>query len=85
MTHTKGPWQTMMYRDDGLVVVSQKGAYVAKCSGISAVIDSEDELKANARLIAAAPALLDACRAAYDGDGDWRALLEDAIAYAVRA
>jgi len=37
---------------------------------------------ANARLIAAAPDLLEACKAAQEGTGDWRAMIDLAIARA---
>ena len=98
MSHTPGPWhyaepnkshqRPMVWRDSD-------GYLIADCSGATVV--GYDEAKANARLIAAAPDLLAACRAlcaAYDNgeaiggemaweqvDDSW-ALAKDAIAKA---
>ena len=49
--------------DAELMVISvAKGTYIAKVSGISAIIDNVEELEANALLVAASPRLLDACK-----------------------
>ena len=60
--HTPGPWSVTEYENELLVTSEKSGAYVALCDGISATIDSSEELQANARLIAAAPDLLHALK-----------------------
>ena len=64
-THTKGPWDVVTRRLDHIVdgsdalVLVGNGFFVAACSlGAEPPRDTE---KANARLIAASPALLEAC------------------------
>ena len=54
--HTPGPWQISKKSIDA--VVTDAGNYVADC-GLSIVIP-DDEQRANARLIAAAPDMLEA-------------------------
>lgn len=70
--HTPGPWKVMpeeAHRDYIRIRGTQLGCiykianvHVA-CGGGSAVQKEVDECRANARLIAAAPELLEACRA----------------------
>jgi hypothetical protein len=65
MTHTPGPWQTVN-ADDGDILIENGDPYG---NGIvAAIITSEsyftdDQCEANARLIAEAPAMLEALRA----------------------
>lgn len=54
---SRGPWKALHYWDEGWTVVSDGGNYVALCSGVSAVIDDDDEIADNARLMAAAPTM----------------------------
>ena len=80
--HTPGPWRISdeIYIRDA----SRNGAYIAEIDPMTDFEGNEAEADANARLIAAAPALLEALQALYDdykqladsGDaGFWR--LED--------
>ena len=54
---SRGPWRAQHYRHDGWHVLSDGGNYVALCSGISGIIDDDDEIADNARLMAAAPTM----------------------------
>lgn len=79
--HTPGPW-TAERQPHGYHIGPQP-------DGVCTIHDNSDgskrdEQAANARLIAAAPILLAACQAAQDGKGDWRALIDDAIAHATQ-
>lgn len=59
--HTPGPWSTASdpcHFDSQTTVVAANGARVAEVTG-----SAFDEAEANARLIAAAPDLLEACKA----------------------
>ena len=59
--HTPGPWkinQTTLYRGEEMIS-DESGQFIA---GIS----NRDESEANAKLIAAAPEMLDALKAVYD-------------------
>src|ERR1700676_739230 len=58
MTHTPGPW---LY--DGMAIHTNDGIMIA---GLSSVCKTAKEIDANARLIAAAPELLAACRAQHE-------------------
>lgn len=63
MKHTKGPW----YIQYGFNVFGEGNRLVASAGGYSTNADSGEhvlENEANARLIAAAPALLEACKLA---------------------
>lgn len=62
--HTPGPWKVDKYIDSGKpsLSVSANGSEVAQASSWAG--DGADEAGANARLIAAAPELLEACREA---------------------
>jgi hypothetical protein len=86
---TPGPWQ--LHKIAATSVVGSKGFVVAACGGHSNNMadpdELHDELCANARLIAAAPELLDACRKAlYALKGrEHDQFLRDAIAKATGA
>ncbi len=60
-THTPGNWYA-----DGEMVFSEHGSRVADCTQNEEDfrVPSDSEIEANARLIAAAPALVDACNEA---------------------
>jgi len=60
-THTPGPWTIKQATSSAMVSVYAGGFNVA-CTGSANV--EEDNADANARLIAAAPELLEACREA---------------------
>ncbi len=60
MEHTKGKWETR-WRD--IVVKDNNGGQFRICTMIQHINEAEKEDKANARLIAAAPELLEACKA----------------------
>lgn len=98
MTHTRGPWKVMTLTDSGLpAVVAHDGPVIADVSKWTSVAVSDpDGILSNARLIAAAPELLEACklalnliRLAEDGTG-WTAgtegfgIIKQAIAKAER-
>ena len=57
MNHTPGPWE-LGYSDLGSQIISSADGYVAVVHYWSR---PEQEMKANARLIAASPDLLEAC------------------------
>lgn len=66
--HTPGPWSvsSMMHLEDinktsGTygIKVSPNGHWIAKLHPLNGIVESGDELRANARLIAAAPEMLD--------------------------
>lgn len=66
-THTSGPWQYVTGDDwDGATVQTINGRIVACCDGCdipgATKEPTTEEAKANARLIAAAPEMLDALR-----------------------
>ena len=66
-THTQGPWQAVTGDDwDGATVQTQGGRIVACCDGCdipgATMEPTTEEAKANARLIAAAPEMLNALR-----------------------
>ena len=62
--HTPGPWHSMEFSD---VVTSQSGWVVARGGPVGGSRPAADEeVWANARLIAAAPDLLEACITAID-------------------
>jgi hypothetical protein len=72
-THTQGPWRATTTngidtKEPWMVWSDEKGAAVAHVYARSEMASgSYDEQHANARLIAAAPELLEACRAALFG------------------
>jgi hypothetical protein len=92
MTHTSGPWTVIEKCEGTQVIVSGPEDWV----GVALVYgDTDEEAEANARLIAAAPELLDAIELAYDllntmttseysrgGDANVRHVLRTAIAKA---
>ena len=67
-THTPGPWEIepKERRDHPLFVADGEGNRIARCDGlnISDFGPTPEQAKANARLIAAAPRLLDVCKTA---------------------
>jgi hypothetical protein len=82
--HTPGPWKIEDGEPNSQIV------YIVESDGESTIgeIDlsgdgiDEEIGQANARLIASAPDMLEALRAAQDAKGDWRALVDAAIAQA---
>ena len=89
--HTSGPWQVVTGEDwDGATVQTQGGRIVACCDGCdipgATKEPTTEEAKANARLIAAAPEMLDAlktlhaCHRAFSGSDDWTTLDDEARA-----
>ena len=70
--HTPGPWEAQQITDEGeerglaFIVAANLGGLVGAAMPWPTEYDSGDfsRIKANARLIAAAPALLEACKAA---------------------
>jgi len=64
MSHTKGPWKVYFTKDGGKII----GIGDAEGAGVTdphfGLWSSGEEQEANARLIAAAPDLLEACKAA---------------------
>lgn len=68
--HTPGPWHVTPsggIAGDGEAVVLNWESDVAECSGAKAINNGFGRAEANARLIAAAPDLLEACQTALDG------------------
>lgn len=59
-SHTPGPWILKPYRKDFSIGISGESEYVVTVTGMS------EKDKANARLIAAAPELLEACKDALE-------------------
>lgn len=83
--HTKGPWET-----SGLnISTSRNGTYYLVQNGLDSDSAGMNELRANARLIAAAPELLDAVIAAHaylcdkDPRADARHEIKDLIKSAI--
>ena len=73
MSHTKGPWriQEQIDKETGMVYLS--GHNWIGFAGIIVEMDGglpSKEGQANARLIAAAPELLEACKALYNAKGN---------------
>ena len=62
--HTPGPW--VISATDDTVVIDATGREVAAIDGDYNDPDTWPQMEANARLIAAAPELLEAARAAYE-------------------
>lgn len=83
MSHTPGPWKVKSDYN----VFGVGGRLVANSGGHSGSVRPEEiheENKANARLIAAAPELLEACKAlllALDGDGEMAGILDTTDGY----
>lgn len=66
--HTPGPWKRIegdrFKHDDSAGVTDGRGTYIA-CALDMNRYDKDEEVEANARLIAKAPALLDACESIF--------------------
>lgn len=89
MSHTPGPWT--IHKRSATSVVGSKGFVVAACGGCSTnAVNPDDlhaELTANARLIAAAPDLLEALEElmqlciedGWTAEGHWNAKARAAI------
>lgn len=77
-THTPGPWRT--YQGDGRWIVATTSSWAYAATGLIPQLDAETE-EANARLIAAAPDLLEACKQVivYGADADDAILWTDVI------
>lgn len=60
--HTPGPW----LQTSGVLVASAEGRCIADCGIMQAVGYPLDVAEVNAKLIAAAPTLLDAAKKAFD-------------------
>jgi hypothetical protein len=79
VTHTPGPWRI----EQGVYIMPPENSTqfsICKMGGIQ----REESRKANARLIAAAPELLEACKAlllALDGDGEMAGILDTTDGY----
>lgn len=63
MTHTPGPWRIGPKHKDGTFAIHAGKASVVHCTPFGS---SNGHAEANARLIAAAPELLEACKAIFD-------------------
>lgn len=64
-SHTPGPWRLWTGETDASVnVVNGEGEYVCLAGREAPKLDDKDRIRADARLIAAAPNLLTACRLA---------------------
>ena len=87
--YTKGPWKV------GDTVTHKEQAFIADlcdchgdCVGLAIIANVptesvvREQAKANAHLIAAAPALLEACKQAVCGNMGWKGKLKYAIALA---
>jgi len=69
-THTPGPWEIKLSRDDEGTLchigtpdkIARCGQHVCQINGWGFDYDADKEQQANARLIAAAPDLLAACK-----------------------
>jgi hypothetical protein len=67
--HTKGPWNTFEYQCRSVIGVARQGDDSFTICEVNPDLESEQGYQiaeANARLIAAAPDLLEACRLAVD-------------------
>lgn len=62
--HTPGPWSVFTKNDGTMMVAKTPTHYIAKVVGSSAVGDVRAKFMADARLIAAAPDMLEALRMA---------------------
>ncbi len=61
--HTKGPWRVSNHDDNDDIVVRSGPKIVANCESDNYYDLPAEKILANARLIAAAPELLAACKA----------------------
>jgi hypothetical protein len=82
-TFTPGPWICDDYYNLGSSPeIRMNGIRIARMLPASGITPSESEQLANARLIAAAPALLDACKQAVCGNMGWQGIVGYAITLA---
>jgi hypothetical protein len=65
MTHTLGPWKIQRQRFNRTVISAMSGAEIMSLIASVHVVGTHEARDANARLIAAAPALLEALREAH--------------------
>ena len=82
--HTPGPWVRRKDIDNSpdIHICEESGGLIATCNAFisfNCLTQDSEEMKANARLIAAAPDLLAALEAAQNQRGDWLALVDAAI------
>ena len=78
MKHTPGPWDRDPYNDN-LIIVKGSNPYLYIIAEVDPVASSEItdfEIEANARLIAAAPDLLEACKESLNALLDYIPTLE---------
>lgn len=68
MGHTPGPWKVEIDSDGSVLIMCSDGAHRYYIGDME---DTCTECHANARLIAAAPDLLEACRAFIEADMQW--------------
>lgn len=80
--HTPGPWTDVSVDGSYWGVYSSSGDVVAQAQQIRPMKDDPTQIErhANARLIAAAPELLEALEAAYYNEGGYQAWKEQARA-----
>ena len=64
MKHTPGKWK--VYHDINVMTDSKNPSFIASCGMNNNIQDTLETCKANARLIAAAPELLEACKEALE-------------------
>lgn len=81
MSHTPGPWEI---RDSNMRTIEAPGGSICTPSGHCLKGRPDEELEANARLIAAAPDLLEACKQVLDAQvandqSQWEHLLDEAL------
>jgi hypothetical protein len=87
--HTPGPW-TVVDEDDGFLRVVRSELLIAACESRWHDLAPRSERPQNARLIAAAPQLAEACEAMLDGWGalsaaDFAAVVKQATAALTKA
>ena len=82
--HTPGPWKYGAMNKHRQIRIAAAATPTSTYLVALVEPDCPDDLaqEANARLIESAPDLLEACKQAQAGTGDWRAALDAAIAKA---
>jgi hypothetical protein len=86
--HTPGPWEVSGFpKSEGFSILTGKGRCVAERYPAAVSEKEGEEMEANARLIAAAPELLKACKAAFviirDMDGEVENTVKDFVQQAI--